>query len=62
MTLAEIKGAVCMLSPRELTELTTFVYQKDNALGDEQIERDAATGKLTSIFEQTNSGKSFRKK
>ncbi len=52
MSLAEIKAAVCKLSPKELTELAAFVYEKDNALWDEQIERDAASGKLNLLFQE----------
>lgn len=52
MTLSEIKEAVCKLSPEELTELATFVRQKDNALWDEQIERDASSGQLNTLFEE----------
>ena len=38
MGLAEIKNAVEMLSPRELTELASFIRERENAAWDRQID------------------------
>jgi len=54
MSLAEIKSAVRELSPRELAELAAFVSEQDNAAWDEQIERDAASGKLDFLFQEAD--------
>jgi hypothetical protein len=50
MSLAEIKSAVRQLSPKELAELAAFVSEQDNAAWGEQIEQDAASGKLDFLF------------
>ena len=52
MSLAEIKSAVRELSPKELAELASFISEQDNAAWDEQMEKDAASGKLDSLFEE----------
>jgi len=52
MSLAEIKQAVAELSPQELTALTAFLVQLDNAAWDKQIEADAAAGKLDFLFDE----------
>ena len=52
MSLAEIKSAVDQLSPKELTELATFIRHRDNGSWDLQIEKDAAAGKLDFLFEE----------
>ncbi len=52
MTLAEIKNAIERLSAKELAELAAFVYDRDNAAWDKQIEEDAAAGKLGFLFEE----------
>jgi hypothetical protein len=54
MSLAEIKSAVRELSPKELAELAVFVSERDNAAWDEQIEQDAASGKLDFLFQEAN--------
>jgi len=54
MSLAEIKRAVRQLSPRELAELSAFILEEDNAVWDEQIERDAASGKLDFLFQEAD--------
>jgi hypothetical protein len=55
MSLAEIKSAVRQLSPKELAELAAFVLEQDNAAWDEQIEQDAASGKLDFLFHEADS-------
>ena len=53
MSLAEIKNAIRELSPKDLTELATFICERDNAAWDKQIEEDAASGKLDLFFKET---------
>ena len=52
MSLAEIKNAVRELSPKELAELAAFISKQDNAAWNEQIEDDAASGKLDFLFDE----------
>ncbi len=53
MSLAEIKDAVEALSPNELTELASFILERDNALWDRQIEADFAEGgRLRPLLEE----------
>jgi hypothetical protein len=52
MSLAEIKRAVRLLSPRELAELAAFISEHDSAEWDKQMEQDAAGGKLDFLFEE----------
>ena len=52
MSFAEIERAVMELPPHELTALATLVLKLDNEAWDEQIENDAASGKLDSLFEE----------
>jgi hypothetical protein len=54
MSLAEIKSAVRQLSAKELAELAAFVSEQDNAAWDEQIEQDAASGKLDFLFQEAD--------
>jgi hypothetical protein len=54
MGLAEIKSAVRELSPKELAELTAFISEQDNAVWAEQIEQDAASGKLDFLFHEAD--------
>ena len=54
MSLAEIKSAVRELSPKELAELTAFISEQDNAIWSEQIEQDAASGKLDFLFQEAD--------
>jgi len=44
VSLAEIKDAVEALTPNELTELASFILERDNALWDRQIDADFAEG------------------
>ena len=44
MSLAEIKNAVEKLSPDQLTELASFIHQRENAAWDRQIDADFAEG------------------
>lgn len=55
MSLAEIKQAVAQLPPHELTALTAFLVERDQAAWDQQLERDAASGKLDRVFEEADS-------
>jgi len=57
MSLPEIKSAVDALSPAELAELATYVRERDSAAWDAQIEEDAATGKLDSLFEEAEAAR-----
>jgi hypothetical protein len=52
MSLAEIKSAVDALSVKELAELAAFIRDRDSAAWDQQIEEDAASGKLDFLFEE----------
>ena len=52
MSLAEIKEAATRLPPEELTALTTFLVERDNASWDKQMDADAASGKLDFLFEE----------
>jgi hypothetical protein len=54
MSLAEIKSAVRELSPKELAELTAFISEQDNAVWREQMEQDAASGKLDFLFQEAD--------
>jgi hypothetical protein len=54
VSLAEIKSAVRQLSPKELAELSAFVLEQDNAVWGEQIEQDAASGKLDFLFKEAD--------
>lgn len=52
MGLAEIKSAVDKLSHRELAELAAFIRERDSRAWEEQLEADAASGKLDFLFEE----------
>ena len=53
MSLAEIKTAVDALSADELTELATFIRERDNAAWDRQIDSDFSdSGQLRSVAEE----------
>jgi hypothetical protein len=54
MSLTEIKSAVRELSPKELAELTAFISEQDNAVWSEQMEGDAASGKLDFLFQEAD--------
>ena len=47
MSLAEIKSAVCQLSPKELAELAAFVSEQDKLAWDKELEEDFAPGEST---------------
>ena len=53
MSLAEIKRAVDELSVKELAELAAFIRERDSESWDQQIEEDAAVGKLDFLFDET---------
>ncbi len=53
MSLTEIKDAVIGLSPDELAELTAFILKQDDPdAWDEQMEKDAAAGKLDFLINE----------
>ena len=53
MSLTEIKDAVTELSQEELAELTAFILEQDSLDGwDEQMETDAAAGKLDFLIQE----------
>ncbi|MBA2435882.1 MAG: hypothetical protein M3480_00225 [Verrucomicrobiota bacterium] len=54
MSLAEIKQAIGQLRPEERTALTAFLVQQDNAAWDQQIQEDAAAGRLDHLFEEAD--------
>ena len=61
MSLAEIKSAVRQLSPKELAELAAFLSEQDNAAWDEQIQQDAASGKVDFLFQEADAERRARK-
>ena len=53
MSLADIKDAVETLSPGELTELASFVRERENAAWDRQIDADFADdGRLRPVLDE----------
>ena len=52
MTISEIEQAIRELSPKELIRLRVWFEEFDAQVWDEQIERDARSGKLDKIAEQ----------
>jgi hypothetical protein len=53
VSLAEIKNAVEPLSPDELTQLATFIRERDNVACDRQIDSDFSDdGRLHSVAER----------
>jgi hypothetical protein len=44
VSLAEIKHAVCALSPDELAELSAFIRERENRAWDQQIDADFSPG------------------
>ena len=58
VSLAEIKQLATQLPPEELTALTTFLVERDNAAWDKQMEKDAASGKLDRLFEEAETERS----
>ena len=54
MSLAEIERAIKQLPPDELTAVASLVHKLDNEAWDKQIENDAASGKLDSLFNEAD--------
>jgi hypothetical protein len=53
VSLTEIKDAVETLSPGELTELASFIRERENAAWDQQIDADfAEDGRLRPVLEE----------
>lgn len=53
MSLTELKTAVNLLPPPELTELAVFVRQREDAVWDRQIDADfAEDGRLRAVVEE----------
>jgi hypothetical protein len=44
VSLAEIEKAVDALSPEELAQLASFIRERENAVWDEEIDRDFSPG------------------
>jgi hypothetical protein len=55
VSLAEIKQLATQLPPEELTALTAFLVKRDQSAWDDQMEKDAASGKLDRLFEEAES-------
>lgn len=52
VSLAEIKQVATQLPPEELTALTVFLVKRDQSAWDDQMDKDAASGKLDRLFEE----------
>ena len=52
VSLAEIKQLATQLPPEELTALTAFLVKRDQSSWDDQLDKDAASGKLDRLFEE----------
>ena len=53
MSLAELKSAVDLLPPPELTEFAEFVRQRDDAVWDRQIDADfSGNGRLRAVLDE----------
>lgn len=52
MTIQEIEQAITELSPKELARFREWFEEFDAQVWDEQIERDAKSGKLDKIAEK----------
>ena len=52
MSLAKIKELASQLPPEELTALTAFLVKRDQSAWDDQMDKDAASGKLDRLFEE----------
>ena len=55
VSLAEIKQLATQLPPEELTALTAFLVKRDQSAWDDQMDKDAASGKLDRLFEEAES-------
>jgi hypothetical protein len=51
-TVEQIEAAILKLSPQELSQLADWVLDLDQQRWDEQIERDAAAGKLDFLAQE----------
>ena len=49
MTVEAIERAIQQLDPHQFAELRRWILEQDDAAWDEQIERDAAAGKLDAL-------------
>ena len=49
MTVEAIERAIQQLDPQQFAELRCWILEQDDAAWDEQIERDAAAGKLDAL-------------
>lgn len=49
MTVEAIERAIQQLDPQQFAELRRWILEQDDAAWDEQIERDAAAGKLDAL-------------
>jgi hypothetical protein len=56
VSLAEIKQLATQLPPKELTALTTFLVERDNAAWDDQMDKDAASERLDFLFDEEKTG------
>jgi hypothetical protein len=54
MSVTEIKSAVRELSPTELAELAKFILEQNNAAWTNQMDEDAAAGKLDFLFDEAD--------
>jgi hypothetical protein len=55
MSLAEIKQLATQLPPEELTALTAYLVRRDQAIWDDQMDKDVDSGKLDRLFEEAES-------
>ena len=53
----EIEKEIEQLTPREFTEIARWVLELDQKRWDDQMDRDAASGKLDFLREETKAGK-----
>ena len=54
MSIAEIKTSIAQLPPMDLADLTEWFEEYQADLWDQQIERDAVSGRLDALAEQAN--------
>jgi len=52
VSLAEIKELATQLPPEELTALTAFLVKRDQIAWDDQMDKDAGSGKIDRLFEE----------
>ena len=46
----EIEAAIASLPPQDFRKIADWCLERDNALWDEQMDRDSASGKLDFLF------------